>query len=219
LISLITLLGNTVSVVNLLTTPAPQSVSWSFQNSVSVVQSIFTGQVQTQTWPGADAWSGTVTYAPLTQAQADPIIAALMQCQGMTNAIQIGDPLKTTPRGNVQGTPVVNGTTPTGQPAMTPGAGFLYTRGWTPSQTNLLLPGDYIQVAYRYYRVLDAVNSDSNGDAPINIWPTLREVPIDGQAIVTDNPLGLFRLGSNKGTWSSDVTKLTRLSFQIQEYR
>jgi hypothetical protein len=189
-------------------------MEWSATTPVATVLSVFTGQVQAQQWPGADAWSGTATLPPLTQAQANPWKAALMQMQGMANAFQLGDPMGATPKGTVHGSPVVDGSI-----AVVAGGQVLPTMGWTPSQLNLLLPGDYIQVGFRYYTVLDEVISDSNGKAEINIWPSLREVPIGGQGIVTNNPVGLFRLANNKITWSADYTKLTRLSFQIQEYR
>jgi hypothetical protein len=214
MISLISLNGNTVSVVSLPASPGLQSLDFNFTTAVAAVTSVFTGKVQTQQWPGADMWSGTCTLPPLTQIQADEWISALMQMQGMTNACQLGDPLKTSPRGIVHGTPVVDGSI-----AVVAGGITLPTMGWTPSQINLLLPGDYLQVGYRLHRVLDAVISDSSGKAAINIWPSLREVPTGGEPIITSNPVGLFRLATNKGTWSSDFTKLTRLSFQISEFR
>jgi hypothetical protein len=214
MISLITLGGNTVSVVSLPASPGLQSVEFDFTTAVALVTSVFTGQVQTQRWPGADMWSGTATLPPLTQKQFDPWKAALMQLQGMSNAFQLGDPMKSSPSGIVQGTPVVDGSVP-----VIGGGITLYTKGWTPSQINLLLPGDYLQVGYRLHTVLDEVISDSSGKASINIWPSLREVPLDGEAIVTNNPVGLFRLATNKGSWSADYTKLSHLSFQFQEYR
>jgi hypothetical protein len=159
-------------------------------------------------------WSGTATLPPLTQAQANPWKAALLQLQGISNALQLGDPMGATPHGIVQGTPVFDGSI-----AVVAGGITLYTMGWTPSQLNLLLPGDYLQIGYRLHTVLDAVVSDSSGKAPINIWPSLREVPPNNEPIITTNPVGLFRLAANKVTWSSDFTKLTHLSFQVQEYR
>jgi hypothetical protein len=132
----------------------------------------------------------------------------------MQNAFQIGDPLGAVPQGHVQGNPLVDGTV-----AVVAGGPILYTKGWTPSQINLLLPGDYIQVGYRYYNVLDAVISDAAGKSAINIWPSLREVPVDGQAVVTTNPVGLFRLAKNSIVWSEDFTKLCHLSFSFVEYR
>lgn len=214
MISLISLNGNTVSVVSLPASPGFQSVEFDFTTSVASVRSIFTGQMQTQQWPGADLWTGTATLPPLTQAQFDPWKAALMQCQGMSNAIQLGDPMKATPRGNPQGTPVVSTSA-----AMVAGQITLPTQGWTPSTGNLLLPGDLIQIGYRLHVVLDEVISDANGDATLNAWPSLREIPVGGETVTTSNCVGLFRLAANSGTWSTDYTRLTSLSFKFQEFR
>ena len=215
MISLISLDGNTVSVVSLPASAGQlESIDWNFTTAVSTVTSVFTGQVQTQIWPGADTWSGTATLPPLTQSQADAWISALMQMQGMSNAFQLGDPLKTAPRGSALGNPVADGSM-----TMVAGGQTLYTTGWNTLQTGLLLPGDYLQIGFRLHRVLDEVISDNNGKAPINIWPSLREVPVNGEPLVLNSPVGLFRLANNKGTWSSGVDSLTHLSFQFQEYR
>lgn len=213
-ITLIELLGNTVSVVSLPASPSFQSLDWSANTSVAVVTSVFTGQVQTQQWPGSEVRSGTATLPPMTSAQAKPWKAALLQLQGMSNAFQLGDPLGATPQGHVQGAPVADSSVP-----MVAGGQTLYAAGWTSSQINLLLPGDYVQVGYRLYTVLDTVISDGSGKAAINVWPSLREVPT-GQ-IVTNSALGLFRLAKNSITWSEDGPggKLTHLSFGFMEYR
>jgi hypothetical protein len=213
--SLITLLGNTVTVVQFPAhSGALASVDWSFATAVAMSNSIFTGGAQAQIWPGADALSGTATYPALTQKQADPVIAALMQCQGMLNAFQLGDPIKSSPRGVIQGTPVVDGTV-----AVVAGGQVLYTTGWTATKSGLLLAGDFVQVGYRLHRVLDTVNSNASGKATINIWPSLREVPVGNSPIITSNAVGLFRLANNKGTFSAGVDGLTHISYQFQEYR
>jgi hypothetical protein len=215
MVSLISLNGNTVSVVSLpATAGALQSIDWNFTTAVATVTSVFTGQVQAQKWPGADLWSGTATLPPLTQTQADAWLSALMQMQGMSNAFQLGDPMKKAPRGSAIGDPVVDGSV-----AMVAGQQVLHTTGWVPSQTGLLLPGDYLQLGFRLHRVLDPVISNNIGQASINIWPSLREPPPSGELIVLSNPVGLFRLANNKVTWSSGVDHLTHLSFQFQEYR
>jgi hypothetical protein len=214
LITTISLGGNAVSCVALPTSPGLQSVDFTFTDAVAIVSSPFTGQTQTQVWYGADGWSGTMTLPPLTQLQADNWISFLMELRGMANAFQIGDPLKRIPRGAVSGIPLVDGSTP-----VVTGGQTLYTRGWTSNKFRLLLPGDYLQIGYRLHRVLDAVNSDANGKAAISIWPSLREVPTDGEQIILNNPVGLFRLATNKRQWSSDPSGLTRISFPILEYR
>jgi hypothetical protein len=214
MITPITLGADTVSVVSIPSQPGYSSVEFSFSDAVAVVSSPFTGQAQAQQWRGADVLSATVTLPPLTQTQADAWISFLMECRGMANAFQIGDPMKTSPRGTPLGSAVVDGSFP-----MVAGGQVLYTKNWTANKTGLLLPGDYVQVGYRLYRNLDTVNSDTSGNALINIWPSLREVPVDNEPIVLNNTLGLFRLATNKRTWSADFTKLTLLSFQVTEYR
>ena len=192
------------------------SVQFDMNDAVGIVVSPFTGQTQTQSWPGADSITGTVTLPPLTQTKADEWIAFLAELRGMQNCFQLGDPMKTKPRGEPNGIPVVDMTTLNSNFVM---AQTLYTRGWIPNTFRLLLPGDYLQIGYRLHKVLDVVNADANGKASIAIWPSLREVPTDGEAIILANTCGLFRLATNKRTWSSDQTLLTHISFQIQEAR
>jgi len=202
-----------VSLVSLPSTPGPRSVEFSFSDSVAIVTSIFTGQTQAQQWVGADQWSGTLTLPPLTQPQADRWISFLMELRGMLNPFLLGDPLKPTPRGSGKGIPVVD---TAGNVA---GAQALLSRGWPINAWELLKFGDYIQVGYRLHRVINPVNSNAAGKASIAIWPSLREAPTDGQAIILNSPKGLFRLAQNKRSWSTDVTRYSSISFQIQEYR
>lgn len=210
----ITLAGNTVSVVSLPTSPGLRTVEFAFNETVSTVKSIFTGQMQAQRWPGADWISGTVTLPPLTQTQADQWISTLMECRGMTNAFLLGDPLKKAPRGAALGAPAADGTV-----AMIASSSTLATYGWTANQVGALLPGDYLELNYRLYRVLESVNTDATGKAVISIYPSLREVPANGDALILTNPKGLFRLATNSNRWSSDYTKLSSISIPFIEYR
>jgi hypothetical protein len=181
-------------------------------DAVAIVTSPFTGQTQAQVWPGADQWTGTITLPPLTQCEADEWIAFLGELRGMANCFFLGFPLKRTSRGNPSGVPLVDGTN-------IAGGSTLNTRGWGANAFRLLLPGDGIQVGTRLHKVINPVNSDANGKATISIWPSLREQPNDGQQVIINNPQGLFRLASNKRTWNYSPSQLTRISFQIQEYR
>jgi hypothetical protein len=211
--------GQTVSVnlVALPVTPGFRDITFDVNDTVATVRSPYTGVTQTQAWPGADWWSATVTLPPLTRAQAAQWTAMLMELRGMANAVMLSDPLCATSQGSPSGVPVANTAGGTGWNAA--GTTALYTRGWTANRFRLLLPGDAIQVGYRLHRVLDQVNADVNGDAAINIWPSLREVPADGQAIILKNPAGLFRLAANKRTWNTQTSLLTSLSIQLVEYR
>jgi hypothetical protein len=210
----ITLNGNDVTLVATPPIDGANAVEWNFTDAVAIVASPYTQQTQAQAWVGGDMWGATVTLPPLSQEEADVWVSALMECRGMMNAIQICDPMKASPRGNPLGTP-----TCPASPVDSFGQYTLTTIGWTPSKVGLLLPGDYIQVGYRLHRVLGIVNSDSDGNATINIWPSLREVPAASAPVITANPKGLFRLATNKRTWSADASRTTRLSFPVIEYR
>ena len=67
--------------------------------------------------------------------------------------------------------------------------------------------------------VLQPVASDNAGNATLNIWPSLREQPADGEAINLDNPTGLFRLADNARQVSIAVTRLGALGFKCVEAR
>lgn len=211
-VSTISVGGNNVTLVAMPSSPGLKSVEFSIKDTVGSVISPFTGQVQTQQWPGADMLSATLTLPPMSRAFASNWIAFLMQLRGMANAFQVGDPLNTMPFGNPIGTPVVaSGNIPMSQ--------TLATSGWAASTSGLLLPGDWIQIDYRHHRVLDSVTSDSSGNATLAIYPSLREVPTTGGAVITENTKGLYRLASNDRKFSFDTTRLTHISFTVQEFR
>jgi hypothetical protein len=215
-VSVITVGGQSVNLVSFPAAPGLSQVEFSLSDAVGIVTSSFTGQVQAQQWPGADLLAGTLTLPPLTQAQADDWIAFLMELRGMANAFQLGDPLRTTPRGSVAGAPKIDNSAAGGNAAMSQ---ILGTKGWTANATGVLKRGDWIQADYRMYRVLSDVNADSSGKATVNIYPSLREVPTDSGTLITSNCKGLFRLAANKRGWSADITRLSRISIPVQEYR
>jgi hypothetical protein len=186
----------------------PSSIEWNAQEVVSANASSFTGQVQTYDFM-ASWWEATVTLPPLQRASADAWQSFLMECRGQSNFFQLGDPKRTTPKGAATGTPKVNGASQTGY--------NLLTKGWTASVSNILLQGDFIQIGYRLYSIMDAVNSDATGLATLHIWPNLRDLPADGTTITTTNCKGLFRLASNTNKWSTNAGNYGVTAFQIRE--
>lgn len=194
--------GSTAGTGTLNGGPSPRQVQFEMQDAVASSASVFTGQTQVQQWAGADIWRGTITFPPMGQADADNLIAFMMELRGMANGFMLGDPMKAAPRGT-GGTGTATAAAAGSQTLSTSfGAGAL-------------LPGDYMQIGYRLYRALEA----TDGSSAIGIWPSIREPLAGGEAITTLNTQGLFRLGSNKRGWSADYTKLSAVSFQIQEWR
>jgi hypothetical protein len=175
---------------------------------------VFTQQTQQQRWPGGDLWDGMLNLPKMTRAQAAQWIAFLMALRGTSNCFLVGDPYMATPQGTPTGTPVVDSSVTTNNLAMSTS---LVTRGWAANSIGNLLPGDYLQIGNRLHSVLKSVDADSGGAATIQLGPSLREQPADGTAIITNGAKGLFRLASNKRTWSVDETRLFGISIKITE--
>ena len=94
--------------------------------------------------------------------------------------------------------------------------------GLLPYSSNCILqPGDYLQVGMRLHMVAGPIGvyPDGNGNAQIEIWPSLRENQASGLLIGVYNPTGLFRLADNKREWSVDEARHAGISFKAVEAR
>lgn len=192
--------------------PAWKQLDFTAHDAVAATHSPFTSQTQMQYWVGGDYWTINAALPSMKNADADAWVAFLLECRGILNTFQLGDPSKTKPSGRPQGTPVVFGTNAAGTT-------ILNTCGWKPLSNNLLMPRDYIQIGYRLYNVLSPVNSDSGGYAAITIWPSLREVVTNGTAMTFTNCKGLFHLVSNDREYTFRETKIVGLAFKAVEVR
>jgi hypothetical protein len=210
----LTLGDNTYTVIAMPAYPAPAAISVTLQDSVANVQSPYVpSQNQTQIWPAADRWSFEIQLPKMPRAVAVNWIAFLAALQGLQNVFQIGDPMGKRPLGAALGAPVAIA----GTGLNTVGAVSLSTRGWTANKYGQLMPGDYLQIGLRFHQVTAQVNSDASGNAAIAIWPSLRETPADGTAIGLINPVGVFRLASNKRQWHASPALATEIGFSCNE--
>ena len=79
----------------------------------------------------------------------------------------------------------------------------LDVKGFTPSTTNILRAGGWIQLgtgsSTKLHKVLDDVDSDGSGNATITITPkiTVANSPADNDPIVVTDAKGIFRLKEN----------------------
>lgn len=89
------------------------------------------------------------------------------------------------------------------------------------SANGVLKAGDYFHIgtgaSTRLYKILKDVNSDSNGEATLDIFPALRRNIVYGEQIELQQPRGLFRLDSNVIEFPSDYNNLFSLSFSAIE--
>ena len=174
------------------TVRGPSSISLTPNDVVAVAVSPFTGSQQAQRHQG-QWWILTADYSSLTKSQTDLWFAFLTRLKWRYGTFTFGDPTKATPSGVATGTPVVNGSSQSGD--------YLNTRGWTPNVTGILKAGDYIQIgtgsSTTLYRLTADASSDGSGNASLEIWPQIRQnasIPTDGATVITANCVGQFRL-------------------------
>jgi hypothetical protein len=192
-------------------------VSFTMTDGVAVVDSPYDpSQTQTQVWPGADFWSVQFSLPKMTELTAGYWKAFMGALRGRANVFQLGDLNRLTPLGVARGAPVVNGGVSGGNAVSST---QLYTRGWAASVYRQLLPGDYLQVGYRLHMAVAEADSDSSGNAIVQVWPSLRETPADGTAINLIKPIGVFRLASNQRQWHTTVDRLSQLSLKAMEQK
>jgi len=205
--------------------PGFQKQNLSAVNVVGIAVSPFTKQQQTYEWP-AEYWHLDIALPPMSRTLAEAWVTFLVSLRGYVGTFHAGDGAVKAPQGVATGTPVVNG-------AQSAAGVTLNTKGWTHSVTGILKAGDYIQLGtgtqQRVYKVLTDANSDSSGNATLDIFPRLREGVSDGQPITLTNCQGTFRLafetpgsGSASGagnarTWSVDEAMVYGITFQAQE--
>jgi hypothetical protein len=197
------------SVVTMPSSPGFSTVDWTASSVVGVSTSQYNLTQQYQDWQ-ADLLSATVDMPPMQRKDAQNWIAFMQQLRGGNCVFLMGDTLAAVPLGVATGTPVTTATN-------VAGATQLSTTGWTPSVTDILLPGDYVQVGYRLYRCLDTVTSDSSGNAAFNVFPRIRETIPISTTVQTHNTQGMFRLAKNETTWSSSYMMTYGLSFPVRE--
>ena len=157
----------------------------------------------------ADWWEAEVSLPPLTTAQVGAWTGFLSQLRGQVGIFFLGHPLYATPFGSHLGNPLVSGGAQTGR--------VLNTKGWTPNQIGLLLPGDHFQIGARLHMVQNSVNSDASGNASISIFPQIRESQVDGAPLNLSSPQGLFALNANTIKVTSSEMKTWGITFKCVE--
>jgi hypothetical protein len=195
-------------------------------NVVALSQSPFTFRQQVFKHPG-ERWEATVTLPSMARANAESWLSFLLALKGQTGTFLLGDPANAEPRGSLRdvstwflaggvwqnsgfwddnqdwdGDPsaLVFGSPFVSSQAQL-GASSINISGVAANTQGLLLAGDYIQLGSAgtasLHKVLLPVNSDSSGNATLEIWPSLRRTVAQNETVFYRNPVGRFRLDSN----------------------
>lgn len=195
------------------TEPGIARVTLRAANVVGVARSPFTGQQQVQRHQG-QWWAAEIELPPLVGHDLSaPWVAFLLSLRGQYGTFLMGDPGKPQPRGVATGSPVVDGANQTGE--------RLTVRGFTANVSGILRAGDYIQLgsggSARLHTVLLDADSDSTGRVTLDIWPRLRSSPANGSAVITRNPVGVWRLASSDTSWVREPALRVGLRFSAVE--
>lgn len=191
--------------LNLPTSPGLRRLELYTISAVAISRSPFSFVTQIQAHQG-QVWGADCVLPPMQRAEAEQWQTFLLSLNGAEGTFYLSPPLQSTPRGIATGTPLVNGANQTGQ--------TLITDGWTPSTTDILKAGDFIQVGQGLYKILTDTTSNGSGQATLDIFPRLRTSPSDNQAVITSQAKGLFRLADNKNSIVSvDSLQLYDFSF------
>lgn len=188
------------------------SVTMRAQNAVAYDQSPFTFAGQAQAYAG-QAWGVDVVLPPMRRSQAAEWAAWLLSLRGRYGTFLCGDPSASVARGALGGAPIVDGAGQTGSSIQITGA--------TPSVSNWIRAGDYVQfgsgATSTLHQVLQDASSDGAGDVTLTLWPHVRTALTSGSIVVTSNAVGVFRLAGNEASWSVDNMAIFGVSFSAVE--
>lgn len=146
------------------------------KTNTTAKRSPLTGAVQTITRPGSH-WQIEAEWINLWDSDRAELIAFFARLNGREHRVKL-PVFNHAQRGPLNGTPVVDGGSQTGN--------TLNIRGATASQSPWARAFDYVMVAPQLFMVAADVSSDGSGDVALKIIPSIRDSFIDGLAVETD---------------------------------
>jgi len=186
--------------LNTPTTIGIESIELRAVNAVATSTSPFTYKQQVISH-GGQMWGASVTITSVHRDKAAEWKAMLVGLKGPTGTFLLGDPDYATPRGDVSSC-VVTGTV--GEETI------------SVVMTGTLKAGDYIQLGSGSASRLHTVLLDKTGDGELEIWPALRSNYTSATADLS-SPKGVFRLSSNRTSWSINNASVYGISFEAIE--
>ena len=188
------------------------SISWTNSVASVISRSPFTFQGQAQTYPGQIRYA-QVSVENRNRDDAEEWVGFLNALNGCGGTFLMGDPLGIRPRrGSTTGVTV--------RGAGQSGSTLLVTTSQI-NETNWASRGDWLQLGAgsnaRLYKVTVPANTNVSGYASLEIWPSLRITPTDGQSVIMNNSKGLFRLSSGSFDYTEQDGCKYSLSFSCEE--
>ena len=193
-----------------LTPPATiaQGITFSPVTVVAETVSPFTLQQEIFEHQG-QMWRATIKLPPMERAEAEAWVAFGLALNGIAGTFLLGDPTGQTPRGTASGGLLVDG-------ADQQRSKVLNVKGGTPGET--LLAGDYIELPNNHlHKIMQDATIDGGGLAALDIFPRVRDVLIDGAAVITANTVGIWRIEGDVPSWDIGEAQIYGISFTARE--
>ena len=183
-------------------------------NAVAKSTSPFTFSSQVHAYSGS-AWSADVTLPSIRRDLAEDWISFLLSLRGQLGTFYLGDPNAATPRGSARDSHSI------ATSAAVSSGSSIGIDGALTSVTGYLKAGDYLQVgtgsSRQLFKVLADVNTNSSGEATVDVWPNVRTSIADNSPLTVENTAGLFELASNEQSYSINEASQYGISFGAKE--
>ncbi|WP_136487877.1 hypothetical protein [Vibrio sp. H11] len=183
----------------------PSTMDWHLQAHTKTFTSTFNQSVQTTSFPGSQ-WLGTMQFQNLTRDEARLIEVFIRSLGGANGRFLLRD-LKNGGK-PAKGSPVVSMQNQQG--------GILLTSGWLPGQL-VMKAGDYFSVGQELKQSKKDVVSSESGMATLEFYPWLRHSPANGEPIVMDKPVGVFRLKDDAQGKLANRPRFSDVSVEVIE--
>ncbi len=180
-------------------------------STVGESRSPFTMEEQVYVHQG-EWWEADVVLPPMKRADAAAWIAQLLALNGKQGTLLLGDPLGTSPRGTWAGAHKVKG-------SHAAGVKSIAMDGFTAAAT--VKAGDWIQTGTgsttHLHQVVQDGTADGAGELTLEIWPRTRVALADNDTFTTSSAKGIWRLASNRRSWSLQQAQIYGIRFALVE--
>ena len=186
---------------------------FSLQRKTSVTTSPFTGEQQVFAHSYA-LWTATYTLPPMKRENASQWLSFFMKLKGKQGTFLANDPDATSPLGTITGSVTLSSSASIGDESINISTS-------NNSKTGAFKAGDYIQIGSgadsRLYMVTDDVNTNSSGNATVNIQPAIKKSATSGASVIYNDPKGVFRMDVDELGWDANHCSVYGLTFSCTE--
>lgn len=161
-----------------------------------------------------DLWVLEVAHPKMRPAEAAGWRSFFTQIRGPGGRFYAGDPDRMTPRGEIGGTPLVNGASESGSSLSIDGA--------TAGVSAWLKTGDYFAIdmpsGHRELKLITQnIDTDGGGAATLQFTPPLRETPADNATVIVSEPTTVMQFVDETIVWDGDRNGNISFSFRAVE--